>query len=91
MSPVDDLIIMNKSDRADEALRQMYQRNKNRVYVGSNLNKNKMINGHTMQPLSSTSSPGYDQFIKVNLEGIISKTDLLNIARNDEKSQIKGK
>jgi Zn-dependent protease/CBS domain-containing protein len=86
MSPVADMIIMNKSDRADEALRQMYQRNKNRVYVGNNLNKNKIINGHTMQPLSSTSSPGYDQFIKVNLEGIISKTDLLNIARNDEKS-----
>ena len=39
-----------------------------------------------MQPLSFTSSPGYDQLIKVNLEGIISKTDLLNIARNDEKS-----
>ena len=88
MTPINDLVIMNKNDRADEALRQMYQRNKNRVYVGSSLYKNKMINGgETMQqPLSSTSSwADYDRLIKVNLEGIISKTDLLSIAKNEKK------
>ncbi|HYF99514.1 MAG TPA: hypothetical protein VD815_05445 [Candidatus Saccharimonadales bacterium] len=38
---------MDKNDRADEALRQMYQRNMNRVYVVSNHHKDKMINGYS--------------------------------------------
>jgi Zn-dependent protease/CBS domain-containing protein len=106
MSPVDDLIIMDRTDRADEALKQMYQLNKNRVHVVNRNNNNnngiynnKMTNGlikdgstknrdsNTKLPLSVTSSskPHSDQLIKVNLEGIISKTDLLNIAKNDTK------
>ena len=90
---------MDKNDRADEALRQMYRRNKNRAHVGIGYSKNKIFNGliknnrvinknsDEIQPLSSKSSllPGYDLFINVKLEGIVSKTDLLNIARTDDK------
>ncbi len=101
MSPIDDLVIMDENDMADEALKQMYQLNKNRVYVvssSSSIYRSKATNGlskndgrndrdsNTKQPFSSISMPRSDQLIKVNLEGIISKTDLLNIARNDAKS-----
>lgn len=101
MTPVNDLVIMDKNDRADEALRQMYQRNMNRVYVGSDHHKDKMVNGlfknkiwnnrnrnrnsDTIQQSPSILLPGYEQSFKVKLEGIISKSDLLNLARNDEK------
>ncbi len=34
MSRINDLIVMNKNGRADEALKQIYQFNKNRIYVG---------------------------------------------------------
>ncbi len=97
MTSVNDLVIMEKNGRADEALRQMYQRNMNRVYVGNNYHKNKMINGfinnkivvnknrESIRPSSSTLLPDYDQSLKVKLEGVVSKSDLLNIARNDKK------
>ncbi|MDQ2684381.1 MAG: hypothetical protein M3Y25_00890, partial [Thermoproteota archaeon] len=99
MTPVNDLVIMDKNDRADEALRQMYQRNINRVYVGSDHHKYKMINGlfknklgtnrnrnsDTIQQSPYILLPGYEQSFKVKLEGIISKSDLLNLARNDKR------
>jgi Zn-dependent protease/CBS domain-containing protein len=99
MTPINDLVIMDKNDRADEALRQLYQGNKNRAHVGTGYSKNKMFNGliknkrvinkksDEIQPLSPKSSLllGYNQSIKVKLEGIVSKTDLLNIARKDDK------
>jgi len=93
MTPVNDLIIMDKNDRADEALRQMYQRNKNRVYVGYHKNSifSHLINntatmqkGET-QPLSPSLLPRDNEPNKINLEGIVSKTDLLNIARGEDK------
>jgi len=102
MSSVEDLVIMNIGDKADEALRQIYQRNKNRVYVCSNSNsnslyKNKITNSlinnnmienrisNIRKSLLPTLSSSSDKAIKIYLEGIISKTDLLNMARNDVK------
>ena len=34
MSRINDLIVMDKNGGADEALKQIYQFNKNRIYVG---------------------------------------------------------
>lgn len=94
MSPVEDLIVMNKYNRADEALKQIYQFNKNRIYVSyqkrSTLNdliKNNLIiqNKEDRPSLLSHGSDKAKPYNKITLEGIVSKTDLLNIARGNDQ------
>ena len=94
MSPVEDLIVMNKYNRADEALKQIYQFNKNRIYVSyqkrSTLNdliKNNLIiqNKEDRPSLLSHGSDKAKPYNKITLEGIVSKTDLINIARGNDQ------
>jgi hypothetical protein len=79
---------MNASSRADEALKRIYQENKNRIFVCED--KDYAIVRQQQQQQDNTSknkdriSPA-DTGIKVKLLGIISKTDLLNIAREREE------
>ncbi len=93
MSRINDLIVMDKNGRADEALKQIYQFNKNRIYVGyqkkslldnlvnsPRVMQNKQITRLSFPSISENSKPP-----QIKLEGIISKTDLLNIARSDDK------
>lgn len=91
MTSANELLIMDKNSRADEALKQLYQLNKNRVYVGYHKNSllNQLIkNNSVMRNEESESSsrllPENNKSDKIKLEGIVSKTDLLNIARNDK-------
>lgn len=88
MIPNKELVIMNASSRADEALKRIYQENKNRIFVCED--KDYAIVREQQQQQDNTSknndrvSPA-DTGIKVKLLGIISKTDLLNIAREREE------
>jgi Zn-dependent protease len=88
MIPNKELVIMNASSRADDALKRIYQENKNRIFVCED--KDYAIVREQQQQQDTTSknnervSPA-DTGIKVKLLGIISKTDLLNIAREREE------
>ena len=86
MIPNKELVIMNASSRADDALKRIYQENKNRIFVCED--KDYAIVREQQQDTTSKNnervSPA-DTGIKVKLLGIISKTDLLNIAREREE------
>ncbi|MBA2268125.1 MAG: CBS domain-containing protein, partial [Nitrosopumilus sp.] len=93
ISSVNDLIVMDKNSRADLALKQIYRFNKNRIYVGyqkksilDNLvNSTRVMQIKETEPLSFPSISENSKPPQIKLEGIISKTDLLNIARSDDK------
>ena len=93
MSSINDLIVMDKNGRADEALKQIYQFNKNRIYVGyqkklllDNLvNSPRVMQNKQKMRLSFPSISENSKPPQIKLEGIISKTDLLNIARSNDK------
>jgi hypothetical protein len=80
---------MNASSRADEALKRIYQENKNRIFVCED--KDYAIVREQQQQQQDNTSKNNDRVspadtgIKVKLLGIISKTDLLNIAREREE------
>jgi Zn-dependent protease/predicted transcriptional regulator len=69
MSPVTELIIMSQHDYAYEALTRMYKGNKSRVFVCSD----------------EYSNESRDSTVSRKIVGIISKTDLLNIARENQE------
>jgi Zn-dependent protease len=88
MIPNKELVIMNANSRADEALKRIYQENKNRVFVCEDKDYD-IIRGQRRQlqdslPENNEGVFPADTGIRIMLLGIISKTDLLNIARERE-------
>ncbi len=81
MIPKKELVIMNANSRADEALKRIYQKNKNRVFVCDNDDYELMMD----QDNVSQSSERLAASTKIKLLGIISKSDLLNIASEREE------
>ena len=81
MIPKKELVIMNANSRADDALKRIYQRNKNRVFVCDNNDYDVMREQDNM-PKNSESLAVSSNII---LLGIISKSDLLNIASEREE------
>jgi Zn-dependent protease len=81
MIPKKELVIMNASSRADEALKRIYQKNKNRVFVFDDDDYDIMR--------EQDNTPQYSERLavsaKIKLLGIISKSDLLNIASEREE------
>lgn len=89
MIPNKELVIMNASSRADEALKRIYQENKNRIFVCEDKDYD-IIRGQQRQlqdnlPQNKEGVFPADTGIRIKLLGIISKTDLLNIAREREE------
>jgi Zn-dependent protease/predicted transcriptional regulator len=73
MTPVKDLVIMNPYDHAYDALMRMYKDNKSRVFICSD----EHVHGYAI---------GYGDIIKgCRIEGIISKTDILSIAKESQE------
>jgi Zn-dependent protease/predicted transcriptional regulator len=101
MTPTHNLIVMNPDNYADEALKRMYQENKSRVFVCINSQpplmeqqaieqKGEVISsGERIKKEKSELLQKRQQILK--LVGIISKTDLLNIAteRQEFEKEIK--
>lgn len=93
MTPTKELIIMGPDRQADEALKRIYQENKSRVFVCTS-SKVKLIeepkvpeqkgrgstdNGGDNKQQQDSSRKERQQLLK--LIGIISKSDILNIAK----------
>ncbi len=81
MMPKKELVIMNANSRADEALKRIYQKNKNRVFVCENDDYDIMME----QDNTSQNGERLEDSTKIKLLGIISKSDLLNIASEREE------
>jgi Zn-dependent protease/predicted transcriptional regulator len=81
MIPKKELVIMNANSRADDALKRIYQRNKNRVFVCDNNDYDIMREQDNMPQNSESLAVSTN----INLLGIISKSDLLNIASEREE------
>jgi Zn-dependent protease/predicted transcriptional regulator len=83
MTPRRELIIMNENSRADEALKRIYQENKNRIFVCDDKDydtirkQGRVLKQEEDLPVITET--------RINLLGIISKTDLLNIASEREE------
>ena len=81
MIPKKELVIMNANSKADEALKRIYQRNKNRVFVCDDndydIMREQDIDHHNSESLAVRTN--------ITLLGIISKSDLLNIASEREE------
>jgi Zn-dependent protease len=101
MTPTHDLIIMSPDRHADEALKRIYQENKGRVFVCTS-SPPKLTEQQTLEQKVEINSSGErnknqkkemlqkgQQHLK--LIGIISKTDILNIAteRQEFEREIK--
>jgi CBS domain-containing protein len=71
MIKVDDLIVMDQNSYGDEALRRMSKENKSRVFVCNKINNN-----------NNNGRIGKTPF---KLIGIISKTDLFNVAAEGQE------
>ncbi len=84
MIPNRELVIMNASSRADEALKRIYQENKNRIFVCEDKDYD-VIREQENTPKRNERLSAANKEIKIKLLGIISKTDLLNIAREREE------
>ena len=84
MIPNKELVIMNASSRADEALKRIYQENKNRIFVCEDKDYDVIREQENTPKNNERLSPGNKE-IKIKLLGIISKTDLLNIASEREE------
>jgi Zn-dependent protease len=90
MTPTNGLIIMSPDRHADEALKRMYQENKSRVFVCEGYQSNLVEQQTSSQKgeITSSSKRNRNQRPEVlqkgqhcpTLIGIISKTDILNIA-----------
>jgi Zn-dependent protease/predicted transcriptional regulator len=93
MIPNTELVIMNASSRADEALKRIYQENKNRIFVCEDkdydiIRDQQQRQQRQMQdnlPKNNEGVSPADAGIRIKLLGIISKTDLLSIAREREE------
>ena len=84
MIPNKELVIMNASSRADEALKRIYQENKNRIFVCEDKDYDAIREQENTPKINERLSPANKE-IKIKLLGIISKTDLLNIAGEREE------
>jgi Zn-dependent protease/predicted transcriptional regulator len=84
MTPKRELVIMNANSRADEALKRIYQQNKNRIFVCDDNEYDIAMEQGDISKNSETVLPGNGK-TNTNLLGIISKTDLLNVAREREE------
>lgn len=89
MTPTNGLIIMSPDRHADEALKRMYQENKSRVFVCTSYQPRLVEQLASAQKgeITSSSERNKRQRVEVlqkeqrpKLNGIISKTDILNIA-----------
>ncbi|MFL6418943.1 MAG: CBS domain-containing protein, partial [Nitrososphaeraceae archaeon] len=69
MIPKDELIVMRSNRPADDALRQMFRENKSRVFICEEDKEEQEVKKHRRQ----------------KLVGLISKTDILNVAREREE------
>lgn len=78
-----ELVIMNGNSRADEALKRIYQENQNRVFVCDDKDYD-IIREQYMIPKNNERLQG-NADIKIKLLGIVSKTDLLNVASEREE------
>ena len=77
-----ELVIMNENSRADEALKRMYQENKNRVFVRDD--KDYDIIREQYKTFNNNERLHGNADTKIKLLGIVSKTDLLNVASERE-------
>jgi CBS domain-containing protein len=84
MTPKKGLVIMNASSRADEALKRIYQQNKNRIFVCDDCEYDITLEQGDNPKNNEMLLPGNGK-INIRLLGIISKTDLLNVAREREE------
>jgi hypothetical protein len=75
---------MNASSRADEALKRIYRENKNRIFVCEDKDYDAIREQENTPKNNERLSPA-NKVIKIKLLGIISKTDLLNIAGEREE------
>ncbi|MFL6368793.1 MAG: stage II sporulation protein M, partial [Nitrososphaeraceae archaeon] len=69
MIPKDELIVMRSNRSADDALRRMFRENKSRVFICEEDKEEQEVKKHRRQ----------------KLVGLISKTDILNVAREREE------
>jgi hypothetical protein len=69
MIPKDELIVMRSSRSADDALRRMFRENKSRVFICEEDKEEQEVKKHRRQ----------------KLVGLISKTDILNVAKEREE------
>ncbi len=81
MIPKKELVIMNANSRADEALKRIHQKNKNRVFVCDNDDYDIMMDQDNIPQSNERLAANSN----IKLLGIISKSDLLNIASEREE------
>lgn len=98
MTPSKELIIMSSDRYADEALKRMYQENKSRIFVCTNSQPG-LVEQKTLVQKGEISSSNSDKIKRkqqqellqkgqqqlLKLIGIISKTDILNIAAEGQE------
>lgn len=77
-----ELVIMNENSRADEALKRIYQEDKNRIFVRDD--KDYVIIREQYMTSNNNERLHGNADMKINLLGIVSKTDLLNVASERE-------
>jgi Zn-dependent protease/predicted transcriptional regulator len=83
MTSYRELVIMNENSRADEALKRIYQENQNRVFVCDDKDYDIIREQYMISNNSERLHGNAD--IKIKLVGIVSKTDLLNVASEREE------
>jgi Zn-dependent protease/predicted transcriptional regulator len=83
MTSYRELVIMNENSRADEALKRIYQENQNRVFVCDDKDYNIIREQYMISNNNERLHGNAD--IKIKLLGIVSKTDLLNVASEREE------
>jgi Zn-dependent protease/predicted transcriptional regulator len=80
MIPKSKLIVMKSNRTADEALRRIFRENKSRVFVYDDEEEE----DHIEKSGGGVIRDKEEEKLEVKLVGLISKTDLLNIARERE-------
>jgi Zn-dependent protease len=81
MIPKNKLIVMKSNRTADEALRRIFRENKSRVFV---YDDDEEEEDHIEKSGGGVIRDKEEEKLEVKLVGLISKTDLLNIARERE-------
>jgi Zn-dependent protease len=82
MIPKNKLIVMKSNRTADEALRRIFRENKSRVFVYDDDEEEE--EDHIEKSGGGVIRDKEEEKLEVKLVGLISKTDLLNIARERE-------
>ncbi len=82
MIPNDELILMKSNAFADEALKRLIRDNKNRIFVYEDRKREKTIStGKLEVEVEGSEANEQKEIQKQKLIGLISKTDILNVAR----------